>query len=125
MLENDEEGLVEPGEEKLDLELGDDDDAPHHATSAASGCQPDGTTAFSFPGTLEAGQGLVGEVTLPNWNTAQGQLAVSSLDTFPTPQMPDMHALTTHPWNEFTAAFDQVGWEPDLWQFFSAPSFNS
>jgi hypothetical protein len=47
-----------------------------------------------------------------------------SLDSSTNPEMPDMLALTSHPWNEITSAFNG-GWSPEPWQFFSAPNFNN
>jgi len=134
VLESEGEGLIAPGEEKLDLGLDADnrdeisytppDPPPLELQPSSSEVSSTG----AMLATSNYSQMLASNAPV---TTQQQQYESQDWNEWPInpfltpPNMPTMLELTSHPWNEITSAFDGTGWSPELWQHFSAPSFNN
>jgi hypothetical protein len=134
VLESEGEGLIAQGEEKLDLGLEgdyqeDSSSIPSHATPLEStSAEP---ASRSFETMTDIGSHLQLIETSASSTSEPYMYDPQTLDewpinTFLTPtSMPTMLELTTQPWNDIGPAFGGTGWSSEVWQHFSAPSFNN
>jgi hypothetical protein len=129
VLESDGEGLIEPGQEKLDLfHDGDSEEQPvpretnspldASATNLLLLVNDPVEEADIFQYTPFVENSIGQQAALQNAND-------SILSSLESTQLPDMLALTSHPWGDITPAFNDFGWSPETWQFFPGPTFSS
>jgi hypothetical protein len=133
VLESEGEGLIARGEEKLDLGLDadDQDDPSCMPTDPSLEGMNASATALDTPAIAsDASTYLPPLTTTDSGTTQEQQYETQNWDEWPLnpllepTNMPNMLELATRPWNHVQSAFDETGWGPELWQHFSAPSFN-